>query len=78
LEQLSSIQTVANAGNGSTLTDVFNQTIPQAFDSNYNTLVQTGRTSATAAAPAKGEKLGLSINGPSAKSIEIQLKRSYI
>jgi hypothetical protein len=67
------IQTVANAGNGSTLTDVFNQTIPQAFDSNYNTLVQTGRTSATAAAPAKGEPLALSINGPSAKSIEIQL-----
>jgi hypothetical protein len=68
-----SIQTVANAGNGSTLTDVFNQTLPQAFDSNYNTLNQTGRTSATAAAPAKGEPLGLSINGPSAKSIEIQL-----
>ncbi len=67
------IQTVANAGNGSTLTDVFNQTIPQAFDSNYNTLVQTGRTSATALSPAKGEPLDLSINGPSAKSIEIQL-----
>ena len=68
-----SIQTVANAGNGNTLTDLFNRTIPASFDANYNTLDQTGRTSATAVTPAKGQPLGLSIDGESSKKIQIQL-----
>ena len=41
------IQTVANAANGNTLTDVFNLALPQSFDSNYTNLIQTGVTSTT-------------------------------
>ena len=45
------IQTVANAANGNTLTDVFNLALPQSFDSNYTNLIQTGVTSTTDVPP---------------------------
>ena len=48
-----SIQTVSNAENGNTLTDVFNLALPQSFDSNYTQLNQTGVSSLTPV-PASG------------------------
>jgi hypothetical protein len=54
-----SIQTVANAANGNTLTDTFNLALPQSFDSNYTQLNQTGVSSLTPvpAAGAVGEPI---------------------
>ena len=67
------IQTVANAVNGSTLTDRFNAIIPQSFDASYDTLVQTGRTLLTPAFPLAGEPLGILPPGESGTQIGIQL-----
>jgi hypothetical protein len=53
------IQTVANAGNGRTMTDVFNISLPEAFDTNFTDLLQSGRTSSTSPSPAVGEPLGV-------------------
>ena len=70
----STIQTLSNAqaGNGNTLTDVFNRTIPEAFDATYTNLLQTGITSSTASSPAKGEPITATISGTSSKSLKIQ------
>ena len=53
----STIETVANAADGRTLTDAFNAVLPVSFDSTYDTLVQTGRTASTPLAPLAGEPL---------------------
>ena len=67
------IQTVANASNGRTLTDLFNAALPVSFDSQYDTLVQTGRTNLTPALPDPGEGLYLVPPGVSGNKIGIQL-----
>ena len=69
----STIQTVTNAqaGNGNTLTDVFNRAIPEAFDVTYDDLLQTGITSSTASSPAVGEPLTASMSSTAPNQIEI-------
>jgi len=72
------IQTVANAksGLGNTLTDVFNRIVPVNLDSTY-ALGQTGRTSSTALAPAKGEPITATVSGTSSNTLQLQILAAF-
>jgi len=70
----STIQTVANAADGTTLTDAFNAALPVSFDSNYTDLDQTGRTNATTvpAGSAKGEPMEILDASQGSRTFSIQ------
>ena len=73
------IQTVANAADGNTLTDVYNASLPESFDSNYTDLDQTGVTSATTipASGNVGQPVIRANYNPSSNSFGLQALAAY-